>query len=396
MKSSRSVRTAALIVVAVAVLGAFAHVAVNTGPFAPVPVTVASVERRDITPGVHGIGTVEARRAWPIGPTGAGRLLRLDVDVGDRVRGGQVIGAMDPVDLQARIAAQQAALRRADAVVRASVAQLEEMRVREAQAEAQARRHDRLLEARFVSADAAEAKARELRAVRAGVDAARANVSAMNQEVHRLSSDLDGLHRQTAQLDLVAPYDGIVTERLIEPGTTVLAGQPVVRMIDSQTLWIDLRVDQSRSAGLREGLSAQIALRSRPNQEIAGRVFRVEPVADPVTEELRAKILFKADAEAPPPLGELAEVTVELTRIEDATSLPNAALHRKGGHIGAWIVDGDRVRFASVRTGASDLEGFVQILEGLSAIDQVVIHSPQALDEHSRIRVVERLPGVPG
>lgn len=101
----------------VAVLGAllvlFVWVALRSGPLAPVPVTVAEVESRAIAPALFGIGTVEARYTYRIGPTVPGRVLRVDVEVGDRVAAGQVLGEMDPVDLDQRLAAQDAAIRHA-------------------------------------------------------------------------------------------------------------------------------------------------------------------------------------------------------------------------------------------------------------------------------------------
>ncbi|MCD2486549.1 biotin/lipoyl-binding protein, partial [Staphylococcus aureus] len=90
------------------------------------------------------IGTVEARYTYRIGPTFAGRIRRLDVHAGDRVRAGQVLGEMDPVDLDDRIRAQEAALKRA-------VAQLREAEARQAYAQTQARRYEHLLAVRSTS-----------------------------------------------------------------------------------------------------------------------------------------------------------------------------------------------------------------------------------------------------
>ena len=96
----------------------FAYVAMRSGPLAPVAVTVATVENRAITPALSGIGTVQARFTHKIGPTAAGRLQRLDVQVGDAVRAGQVLGEMDAVDLHDRIAGQQAAIKGALAAMK--------------------------------------------------------------------------------------------------------------------------------------------------------------------------------------------------------------------------------------------------------------------------------------
>jgi len=64
------------------------------------------------------MASVEARFRYPIGPVAAGRVLRVEVDVGERVQAGQLLGEMDPVDLDQRVAAQEAAQRRADAATR--------------------------------------------------------------------------------------------------------------------------------------------------------------------------------------------------------------------------------------------------------------------------------------
>ena len=94
--------------VAVALLalaGAMVFVALRTGPLAPVKVTLVRVALGDVSPSIFGLGTVEARRGWMVGPTTAGRVLRVLVDVGDSVKSGQLLAEMDPVDLGQRLQA---------------------------------------------------------------------------------------------------------------------------------------------------------------------------------------------------------------------------------------------------------------------------------------------------
>ena len=110
-------RTLALLAVVVPLLALFVYVALRSGPLAPVKVTVATVETKSITPALFGIGTVEARYTYKIGPTFTGRVKRLDVEVGERVKSGQVLGEMEPVDLDQRIRSQDAALKRAKAAL---------------------------------------------------------------------------------------------------------------------------------------------------------------------------------------------------------------------------------------------------------------------------------------
>jgi len=155
-----------------------------------------------------------------------------------------------------------------------------------------------------------------------------------------------------------------------------------------------VRFDQLRSKGLQAGLPAQIVLRSQKGHPLAGRVLRVEPLADSVTEEMLAKVVFDSVTEPLPPIGELAEVTLTLPALPSGPSLPNAAIRRIDGKLGVWQVINGALHFTPVKLGAADLDGQVQILEGLKAGDQVVVYSAKALKPHNRIEVADQIPGV--
>ena len=391
---SISGRTLAMIGVLVPLLALFVYVALRSGPLAPVPVTVATVESHGVMPSLFGIGTVEARYTYRIGPTLAGRVKQVVVDVGDEVRAGQLLGEMDPVDLDDRVAALAAALKRAEAQVSAAVAQSRDAVARKTFAETQARRYDQLLQVRTVSEEAFDAKKQELQVAEAGFATAQANLEAARYEQTRLNADLSALIKQRANLRLIAPADGIVVARNAEPGSTVVAGQSVVEVVDPGSLWINVRFDQLSASGLESGLSSRIVLRSQGAQDLVGRVLRVEPLADSVTEETLAKVIFDAVPEPLPPIGEWAEVTVALPELPAAPTLPNACVLRVNGQLGVWRIEGGGLRFAPVKVGASDLDGRTQIIDGLKPGDRVVLYSQRALTARHRIKVVEHLKGV--
>lgn len=373
-------RSLALLAVIIPMLALFVYVALRSGPLAPIAVALAGVEMRALKPALFGIGTVEARYTHKIGPTFAGRVKRLEVQVGDQVKAGQVLGEMDPVDLDDRVRSQESAMKRAEATLR-------EAQARQSYAQTQARRYEQLFAARSITEEFLANKRQELQI-------AEAALSAAQEELARVRSDRAGLVTQRSNLRLIAPLDGVVAVRDADPGTTVVAGQAVVEVIDPKSLWINVRFDQISAAGLSKGLPARIALRSRQGQILEGQVLRVELKADAVTEEILAKVVFNTLPQPLPPVAELAEVTVDLPTLPAAPSIPNAALRRAGDKVGVWqFVDGG-LRFAAIKLGASDLEGYVQVREGLKAGDQVVSYSERALTEKSRIQVVDRIPGV--
>ena len=371
-------RTLALIAVVAPLLALFAYVVVRTGPLAAVPVTATTVRAQAIAPALAGIGTVQARTTHRIGPTVAGRIARLDVQVGDAVKAGQVLGEMDPVDLDQRIGAQQAAIKGSEAALRQAQA-------KQVFAQTQARRYEQLLLVRSVSEESLATRQQELAVADAALAAAQADAL-------RLRAELQALRAQRGNLVLVAPAAGLVSVRDADPGTTVVAGQAVVEIIDPAGLWVDTRFDQISAGGLAAGLPARIVLRSRHGDNLAGHVLRIEPRADAVTEELLAKIVFEAPPSPLPPLGELAELTVQLPTLPEAPTIPNAALRTLAGQRGVWQLFDGGLRFTALELGRSDLAGNVQVQHGLAAGDRVVVYSATALGARSRVNVVERLP----
>jgi len=371
-------KTLALAGMLIALAALFVYVALRSGPLAPIAVTVAKVESRALEPALSGIGTVEARASYRIGPTVAGRVKRVEADVGDRVRAGQVLGEMDPVDLDDRLRAQESIIKRSEAALR-------EAEARAAYAEAQTRRYEKLAADRMVSEEMLNAKRQER-------DIAQAALAAAREEISRAKSDREGSLAQRGHLKLVAPIDGIVVERAADPGSTVLGGQAVLEVIDPKALWVNVRFDQLHAAGLAPGLPAEVTLRSQ-SAPLNGRVLRVEPKADAITEETLAKVAIELQAGHPPPVGELAEVTVKLPATPALPYVSNAALRREGERTGVWRLASGKLEFAPLRLGASDLDGRVQVREGLKAGDEIIVYSEKALSAASRVHVVEHIAG---
>jgi HlyD family secretion protein len=386
-------RTLALLAVIIPLLALFVYVVFRSGPLASVPVTTTTVESRAISPALFGIGTIEARYTYKIGPTAAGRVLRVNVQVGDQVHAGQVLGGMDPVDYDERIAAQDAELKSAEAGVLTAEARIQETAARQHYSETQVQRYEQLLTARSVSVEDTDTKRQEFQVATASLATAQAGLEMARQALSRARANLDVLIQQKANLQLVAPADGLVAVRQVDPGTTVVAGQAVLEVIDPTSLWINVRFDQLRAAQLRAGLPARIVLRSREGQTFTGKVLRVEPVADTVTEEILAKVVFDQIPVPLPPVGELAEVTVALPELPSAPVVPNASVKRVDGKIGVWLLQDGTVAFAPIQAGASDLDGRVQILAGLESGARVIVYSQRSLGAHTRVKVVPRLPG---
>jgi HlyD family secretion protein len=267
MKLKRpSSRQLSIALAALALLAAIVFIAVRSGPLAATRITVVTVAEASLSPSLFGTGTVEARRAWLIGPTAAGRVLRVMVDVGDPVKAGQLLAEMDPVDLQERLAALSATQARASSAITAAEAQVKDATARRELAVINERRYQDLRQKDFISPSAAEAKVQELTSADAALSAAQASLAGARQDLTRTRADVAALTQQRQNVRLLAPADGIVTSRDAEAGSTVVAGQAVLKLADPASLWVKLRLDQGRSGGLarRPAREHRTALTPRP------------------------------------------------------------------------------------------------------------------------------------
>ncbi|MER2517303.1 MAG: efflux RND transporter periplasmic adaptor subunit [Candidatus Accumulibacter phosphatis] len=373
--------------VVVAVVLLLGWLATSQGPLAPTKVTLARVEQGPLVASTFGIGTVEARRSYALGPTMASRVARVLVEQGDVVKAGQLLAELDPVDLDDRVASGRLAAQRAASAVRTAQAQLSEAQSRAQLALASARRSAELRARGFVSQEATDAKRQEANAATAAVDASSSQLAAARRDHQRALADVAGVGKLRAQARLTSPADGVVSARLVEPGSTVVAGQAVLQLIDPASLWIKARIDQGQAGGVRVGQAAEIVLRAEAGRVYRGEVQRVDWQSDAVTEERIVNVGFTARPDTLS-IGDLVEVTIATVELVDAQWLPAAAVKRIDQQDGVWQIRDGHVVFHPVEVGITTLDGRSQILEGLASGDEVVVHSEQALRPDAKVKVV--------
>lgn len=364
---------------------AFLWLLTTRGPLAPVGVEVGNVVRADLTPSVFGIGTVEARLSYAVGPVAPGRVLRVLVDEGDEVSAGQLLAEMHPIDMDRRIEAAKSTEARFRRALQVADAQVAEAESRARLAGINRDRNRRLFQQSVISKQALDGVDGEAERAEAALAAARANAAAVRQDVQRAGAESKGLDSLRESLRLVSPVAGVVVSRNAEPGTTVVAGQAVVRVVAPESLWVRARVDQSQARGLQTGQLASIVLRSAPGTPLPGRLARIEMQSDPVTEERVVNVRF----DVPPArlyLGELAEVTIRLPRETGVLTVPSAAVAREDGQTGVWQIHEGRARFHPVATGSEGQAGATELLSGLVEGDGLIVHSSAQLTPGARVR----------
>lgn len=303
------------------------------------PVRVAEARTQAVEEWFRALGEVVAAERVAITPQQAGAVRELLVAEGDRVEAGQPLVQMDEQRAQAE-------LRSAESV---------------------------LTLARETLQRSATLGAQGLRA--------RSDLERDRTFLAVAESDMEVKRVALAQLTLRAPFDGIVTRRLVSPGALV---QPGSAVLEVQTLGpprLRFRVPQSLADEVRAGQRVRLPA----PQTAEGRVLRVEPAIDPATRLLRVTAEF--DAAAPLRPG-AAQPALLLRRVApQAVVVPEAAVVFGLSGPAVFVLEGGQARRVAVETGERD-GGLVEIRRGVAAGARVVTEGAFRLEDGATVQVI--------
>lgn len=328
-------------------------------PTAPAPRPVVSQIATDQTAGARGIpGTIRAPNEVMLGFQTLGRLIARPADLGDRVKAGDVLAELDPDDLTDSVRAAEAAV--AAAEVAASTALTTAERVRE-------------LNRRGVAPQA------QLEQAERALATADATLSQARSELIR-ARDAETFAR------LVAPFDGVVSLVLAEPGTVVQAGAPVVQLSgdDAREAVVDL--PEATLAAIPDGAEFGVWLENASEIKSPARITRIEPLADAATRTRRVHLTLTGDTSGFR-LGALvrAGMTASPTPV---IVLPRSAILSRDGADYVWVVTrSDRTRGrvslrpVTQRPASIAAESDVVILTGVTKGDEVVTRGVHSLKD---------------
>jgi len=335
-------------------------------------------------------GYVVARQRAAVSTEVSGRLQRLLVEEGSRVRKGDVLGILQNEE-------QRASVENAKAALGAAEASVAETRANAREAELTLARTRELLGKGLSSqADFDDAEAKD--------KAAAARVRSAEADVGSARAQLDAARVSYERTFIRAPFAGAVLRKEAEVGEIVspipssggLTRGAVVTMANLETVEVEVDVNEGYVSRVHEGMRAEIALDAYPDERFPGRVRQIVPTADRqkatvlvkvafdrheprALPEMGVRVTFLTDADAPPGPGGEPVPTV-------AVSVPRDAVRDVGGKTVVFVVEGGRVAMRTV--SPRPLEGDrVSVSGGLAPGELVVTGGPPNLKDRDRVRV---------
>jgi HlyD family secretion protein len=357
--------------------------------FKPVEV-VALRQDNNLAVQVYGLGTLEVHTISRVGFKVSGTLVKLNADHGDRVSKGEILALLDSAEQESRVAKASANVEKAKAAVLVAKAGKERARATLKFKEKVDQRRDGLARTGFISKEDAEEK-------RAAVEVAGAELKLTEGEV---ASALAALKDALAQLEfekvllsqhaLLAPYDAQVMARHKELGSVQVANEPLFTLIDPNTVWAKVHVDEALAGSLQVGQPAEVRLRSAPGRTFGGQVKRIDIESDRVSEERRVYVSFDNLVEDLH-LGEQAEAVITVANIEKGFAISGAEIQELNGTTGLiWAVADGRLDTHRVSLGQRLLDGRYQVLDELPRGCTPVASVPAGARKGAKAVIIER------
>jgi RND family efflux transporter MFP subunit len=326
---------------------------VRTITLAPTPVVDVAELPGEVRP------RVESRVGFQVG----GRINSRRVELGQRVRQGDVLATLDPADFKLSAAA--------------AAAQLNAARVDRDQQRADMKRFDDLHRQGFISGA-------ELERRRAQLDAAEARYA-------QAAALADVSTNQTAYATLRAPAAGLISAIDAEAGQVVASGQSVVRIALTGDKEVAIAIPEARLEPLRRVPEVGVALWAN-GAELKGRIREIAPIADPATRTYMARVTLID----PPPdvaLGMTATVRFATPPSPPILAVPLTALLREGDATFLWRLDRQAMTVEQVKVAVAGVADNAVILgSGVQAGDTIVTAGVHLLKPGQKVRLLDADP----
>ncbi len=364
-----------LLIVAVLLGAGYAAWRQFVPPPAPKPPPTGVVTRADLQQVVQAAGILQAQTRVDVGAQVSGQIKALHVQLGQRVRKGELLVSLDPELAQADVTQAEAALAQQRAL-------LESRQVDITAARREVERQKRL-------AAAGAAAAQELERATDELAKLEADAKGQGATLQRLQAELTRTQLRLGYTRITAPMDGVVVSLPVQVGQTVIAIQitPVMlTLADLDTITVRTRVPEADIQSIRVGQPARFSTLSGEARRYEGKVRVIQPIPERAGNAVFYNVLFEVDNRDRRLYSDMTvQVDIETGRVRDVPTVPMVALGERGsdGRYRVIVLDGqDKRSVRQVRTGLQDGTR-VEVLEGLQLGEKVLLAPPSAADAAS-------------
>ena len=358
----------------------------------PMTVEVTKATKGDISAELNVVGNLIGAQTVDVVPRTAGRLVTMNVKLGDRVSRGQTLARIEDQEINEQVKQAEASFEVAQATIRQRQADVKFSQVNLERSQSLFQRQ--LLPRQSLD----DAEARQV-AAEAQLDLARAQLS-------QTQARLDELRIAKGNTNVTSPVNGFVSQRNMDVGAWASQQAPVASVVDLSSVRLVANVVEKDLRRIGQGMKADVTVDAFPGEKFDGRIAHVAPVLDPATRTAEIEIeVPNGDFRLKPGMYARMSVTIESRR--DTTLVPKASVVDYEGARGVFTMTAEnKARFQPIEIGIEDADR-VEVRAGLSASDTFVTNGASALRNNDTLIVAGqngpsggagggRRPGTPG
>jgi Cu(I)/Ag(I) efflux system membrane fusion protein/cobalt-zinc-cadmium efflux system membrane fusion protein len=187
-------------------------------------------------------------------------------------------------------------------------------------------------------------------------------------------------------LTLHAPYQGVVTMKMVMPGQHIKAGQELFRIGDISKVWVYADIYEYELPWIKVGQKAEVVLPFVSGKTLSAEISTIYPYVEPKTRTVKARLEFANPGfELKPDM--YVNVRIQAQRVQDALAVPGEAVIHSGEKQRVFVALGEgKFEPREVKTGVQDQEGYIEITQGLLEGERVVTSAQFLFDSESRLR----------
>jgi RND family efflux transporter MFP subunit len=312
---------------------------------------------------------------------------RIAVEEGDFVQQGQVLCQLDDSQLQVD-------LKLAEERLEQSRLQLEKARIAKEKSATQAvnsaadlKRKEKAFAEQLVSAQEVDDIRYRLEEFQHDERSASSGERESRHRVEELEAEIAKAKLAIAHTQVKAPFTGRITERMVELGKTVRNMDTVFRLASFSPLQAEVHLSEQESHRVEPGQTVSVRLGNESTNSVAGKVIRVSPIVDGATGTVKVTVELQPKDEGFKP-GAFVRVDIETDSKTDAVLVPRRAIVEDEGETYLFVAEGEKAIRKKVSLGY-EWEGDVEVREGISPGQKIVVAGQGSLKEGDKIRVIE-------
>jgi RND family efflux transporter MFP subunit len=350
-------------------------------PSSPVAVSVVAAANAEVPSIYEATGTVRARSSTVISAKWMGYVREVKVQIGDRVREGQLLVVLDARDLDAtssRAAAAREEVRNAipeaESAIASAKANLD-------LAQSTFRRINELYGKKSVSDQELDEASARVKAAQAAFDIARAKRSQIDSRLATAEEEVRSTQVTRSYAELASPVAGIVVAKSVDPGNLAVPGTPLLT-IERDGYRLEASIEESRLATIRVGQPVSVTL-AGAGPAFGARVSEIDPNVDAASHTYIAKI----DLPSSPAVrsGVFGRARFD-SGSRSILAIPAGAVTIRGQLQSVLVAEDGIARVRLITTGAI-VKDQVEVLTGLGAGEKVIYPVPQGLSDGARVEV---------